>query len=231
MIELFTWPTPNGHKVHIMLEETGLKYLVRAIDINKGEQFNPNFLKISPNNKMPAIIDRNGLNGEQYSVFESGAILMYLAEKTGKFMHQDIARRYQVIQWLMFQMGNIGPMFGQAHHFRQYAPQNIPYAVDRYTKEAGRLYGVLDRQLNQREYLAEDYSIADIAIFPWTRSFERQGQTLDDYPNVKRWYEDINSRPAVKRALKVLAECRKLNIKKNDEAMLNLFGSKQYEKR
>jgi len=231
MIELFTWPTPNGHKVHIMLEETGLKYQVRAVDINKGEQFNPSFLKISPNNKMPAIIDHDGPNGKQYSVFESGAILMYLAEKTGKFIHQDITRRYQVIQWLMFQMGSIGPMFGQAHHFRQYAPKNIPYAVDRYTKEASRLYGVLNRQLNEREFLAEDYSIADIAVFPWTRSFERQGQTLDDFPNVKRWYECINSRPAVKRALNVLAKHRKANINKDEEAMRNLFGSAQYVKR
>ena len=214
-----------------MLEETGLKYLVKAIDINKGEQFNPDFLKISPNNKMPAIIDHDGPLGDQYSIFESGAILMYLAEKTGKFMQQDLVRRYQVIQWLMFQMGGIGPMFGQAHHFRQYAPQNIPYAVNRYTKEASRLYGVLDRQLNEKEYLAEDYSIADIAVFPWTRSFERQGQNLDDYPNVKRWYENINDRPAVQRALKVLSEKNKSNVKKDEEAMRNLFGSTQYKKR
>ena len=231
MIDLYTWPTSNGRKVHILLEELKLQYKVIPINIGKGDQFKPSFLKISPNNKMPAIIDHDGPKGKQYSVFESGAILIYLAEKTGKFMHQDIARRYQVIQWLMFQIGGIGPMFGQAHHFRQYAPQNIPYAVDRYTKEAGRLYRVLDRQLDDREYLAEDYSIADIAIFPWTRSYERQGQILDDYPNVKRWYEVINSRPAVKRALKVLAEYKKMNIKKDDEAMQNLFGSTQYQKR
>jgi GST-like protein len=231
MIELYTWPTPNGHKIHIMLEETGLNYLVNAIDIDKGDQFNPEFLKISPNNKMPAIIDRDGPNGMQYSLFESGAILMYLAEKSGKFMPQDIIQRYQVIQWLMFQMGSIGPMFGQAHHFRQYAPEEISYAVERYTNEVSRLYRVINQRLDTNEYLAGDYSIADIAVFPWTRSFERQGQTLDDYPNVKRWYEIINTRPAVKRGLAVLAGSRNPNVKKDDEAVSNLFGAVQYKKR
>jgi GST-like protein len=231
MIELYTWPTPNGHKIHIMLEEIGLDYLVKAIDIDKGDQFDPEFLKISPNNKMPAIIDRDGPNGERYSLFESGAILMYLAEKSGQFMQQDLIQRYQVIQWLMFQMGSVGPMFGQAHHFRQYAPEEISYAVKRYTNEVSRLYRVINQRLEKNEYLAGDYSIADIAVFPWTRSFERQGQKLDDYPNVKRWYEIINSRPAVKRALAVLAERRNSKVKKDDEAINNLFGAEQYKKR
>ncbi|MBC8337225.1 MAG: glutathione S-transferase N-terminal domain-containing protein [Rhodospirillales bacterium] len=231
MIELYTWPTPNGHKVHIMLEETGLPYTVNAININKGDQFDPEFLKISPNNKMPAIVDPDGPDGKPYSLFESGAILMYLAEKTGKFMPSEMAARYQVIQWLMFQMGGIGPLLGQAHHFRQYAPEKIPYAIDRYTNEAGRLYGVLERRLAEVEYLAGDYSIADMAAFPWTRSHERQGQNLDDFPNVKRWFAAINARPAVERALKVLADRRKPNFEKDEEARKNLFGAAQYEKR
>jgi len=231
MIDLYTWPTPNGHKVHIMLEETGLAYNVIAIDINKGDQFDPDYLKISPNNKMPAMVDSDGPDGKPYSLFESGAILMYLAEKTGKFMPADMAQRYLVIQWLMFQMGGIGPMFGQAHHFRQYAPEKIPYAIDRYTNEAGRLYGVLDRRLGEVEYLAGAYSIADMATFPWTRSHERQGHSLEDFPNVKRWFEAINARPAVARALKVLADRRKPDFEKDEEARKNLFGAAQYQKR
>ncbi|MBT3306500.1 MAG: glutathione S-transferase family protein [Alphaproteobacteria bacterium] len=231
MIDLYTWPTPNGHKVHIMLEETGLPYTVFPIDIGAGDQFDPDYLKISPNNKMPAIVDPDGPDGQPYSLFESGAILMYLAEKTGQFMPSEMAARYTVIQWLMFQMGGIGPMFGQAHHFRKYAPEKIPYAVDRYTNEAARLYGVLDRRLAEVEYLAGDYSIADIATFPWTRSYERQGQDLDDFPNVKRWFEAINARPAVERGLKVLAERRNANFQKDAEAVKNLFGAAQYQKR
>jgi GST-like protein len=231
MIDLYTWPTPNGHKVHIMLEETGLAYNVIAVDINNGDQFDPDYLKISPNNKMPAMIDPDGPEGGPYSLFESGAILMYLAEKTGRFMPSDMAARYRVLQWLMFQMGGIGPMFGQAHHFRQYAPEKIPYAVDRYTNEARRLYGVLDRRLADAEFLADDYSIADMAVFPWTRSYERQGQTLDDFANVKRWFEAINARPAVERALKVLADRRKPNFEKDVDARRNLFGTAQYQRR
>ena len=231
MIDLYTWPTPNGHKVHIMLEETGLAYNVIAVDINNGDQFDPDYLKISPNNKMPAMIDPDGPEGGPYSLFESGAILMYLAEKTGRFMPSDMAARYRVLQWLMFQMGGIGPMFGQAHHFRQYAPEKIPYAVDRYTNEARRLYGVLDRRLADAEFLADDYSIADMAVFPWTRSYERQGQTLDDFANVKRWFEAINTRPAVERALKVLAGRRKPNFEKDEDARRNLFGTAQYQRR
>ena len=233
MIDLYTWPTPNGHKIHIMLEETGLAYNVIPIDINKGDQFDPDYLKISPNNKMPAMIDTDGPDGpggKPCSLFESGAILMYLAEKTGKFMPSGMAERYQVIQWLMFQVGGIGPMFGQAHHFRQYAPSKIPYAFDRYTNEAGRLYGVLDRRLGEAEYLASDYSIADMATFPWTRSHERQGQSLDDFPNVKRWFDAIDARPAVTRALKVLADKRKPGFEKDEEAWRNLFGAAQYQR-
>ncbi|NQV83178.1 MAG: glutathione S-transferase N-terminal domain-containing protein [Rhodospirillales bacterium] len=231
MIDLYTWPTPNGHKVHIMLEETGLPYTVFPINIGAGDQFDPDYLKISPNNKMPAIVDPDGPDGQPYSLFESGAILMYLAEKTGRFMPSEMAARYQVIQWLMFQMGGVGPMFGQAHHFRQYAPEKIPYAIERYTNEAARLYGVLDRRLGEVEYLAGDYSIADMATFPWTRSYERQGQNLDDFPNVKRWFEAINARPAVERALKVLAERRNKNFEKDAEARKNLFGAAQYQRR
>ncbi|MDA1089013.1 MAG: glutathione S-transferase N-terminal domain-containing protein [Proteobacteria bacterium] len=231
MIDLYTWPTPNGHKIHIMLEETGLPYTVHAININKGDQFAPEYLKISPNNKMPAMVDPDGPDGKPYSLFESGAMLMYLAEKTGQFMPTEMAARYLVIQWLMFQMGGIGPMFGQAHHFRHYAPSRIDYAYDRYTNEAGRLYGVLDRRLAAVEFLAGDYSIADIATFPWTRSYERQGQCLDDFPNVKRWFEAINTRPAVERALKVLADARKVGIENDEDAKKNLFGAAQYQRR
>jgi len=237
MIDLYTWPTPNGHKVHIMLEETGLEYKVIPININEGDQFAADYLKISPNNKMPAMVDFDGPGGDEdggpYSLFESGAILMYLAEKTGKFMPQETRGRFLVIQWLMFQMGGIGPMFGQAHHFRQYAPDgmDLTYAVDRYTNEAGRLYGVLDRRLGESEYLAGEYSIADIATFPWTRSHERQGHSLDDFPNVKRWFDAINARPAVIEGLKVLADRRKPGWEKDSEARKNLFGATQYQRR
>ena len=220
MIDLYTWPPPNGHKIHIMLEETGLPYNVIPIDINKGDQFDPEYLKLSPNNKMPAMVDTDGPGGEPYGLFESGAILMYLAEKTGQFMPAEMAARYRVIQWLMFQMGGIGPLFGQAHHFRQYAPEGVDltYAVERYTNEAGRLYGVLDRRLGEAEYLAGDYSIADIATFPWTRSHDR-------------WFDAIDARPAVKRALKVLTDKRKLSFEKDAEARRNLFGEAQYQRR
>ncbi|MDH3412116.1 MAG: glutathione S-transferase N-terminal domain-containing protein [Gammaproteobacteria bacterium] len=230
MIELYTWPTPNGHKIHIMLEETGLAYKVHPIDISAGDQFEPEFLKISPNNKMPAMIDLDGPGGKPYSLFESGAILMYLAEKTGKFMPGEIRARYSVIQWLMFQMGGIGPLLGQAHHFRAYAPEKIPYAIDRYTNEANRLYNVLDVRLRDHEYLAGEYSIADIATFPWLRSHERQGVNLDDYPSVKRWFDVISERPAVKRGVEVLAD-RRRNGAITDEQREVMFGAKQYQRR
>ncbi len=230
MIDLYTWPTPNGHKIHIMLEETGLEYTVHPIDISAGDQFEPEFLKISPNNKMPAMVDLEGPGGKPYSLFESGAILMYLAEKTGKFMPSEIRSRYVVVQWLMFQMGGIGPLLGQAHHFRAYAPEKIPYAIDRYTNEANRLYNVLDVRLKDHEYLADEYSIADIATFPWLRSYERQGVDLNEYPNVKRWFEAIAERPAVKRGLEVLADRRRSGPISDAEREV-MFGARQYQRR
>ncbi len=228
MIDLHTWPTPNGFKVSIMLEETALPYTVFPVDISKGDQFAPDFLRISPNNKMPAIVDRDGPGGEPYSVFESGAILMYLAEKTGQFMPEEVRDRYRVIQWLMFQMGGIGPLLGQAHHFRQYAPDPIPYAIERYTNEAKRLYGVLNKRLEEEPYLAGDYSIADMACFPWIRSHERQGLDLADYPGVKRWFAAVGERPAVERGLQVLADRRRQPGKMNAEERSVLFGDQQY---
>lgn len=230
MIDLYAWPTPNGFKVSIFLEETETPYRVIPINIREGDQFKPDFLKISPNNKMPAIVDTEGPGGQPYPLFESGAILMYLAEKTGRFMPADTAERYRVIEWLMFQMGGIGPMLGQTHHFRQYAPEKIPYAIDRYTNEAGRLYGVLDRRLGETEYLAGAYSIADMATFPWLRSYERQGQNLDDFPNVKRWFSAINARPAVQRGLELLKEHQSAGPV-DAKAREMMFGSTQYQRR
>lgn len=233
MIELYTWPTPNGHKVHIMLEECGLPYSVHPIDINKGDQFDPEFLKFSPNNKMPAIIDTDGPDGAPYPLFESGAILMYLAEKTGMFMPLLPAARFTVIQWLMFQMGGIGPMFGQANHFRSYAPEKIPYAIERYTNEAGRLYRVLETRLGESPYLAgHEYTIADMATYPWVREPERRGQDIAEFPNVKRWIGAIGARPAVQRGLAVLAEHRRVpGAPLSEETRRNMFGAAQYQKR
>ena len=229
MIDLYTWPTPNGHKVHIFLEEVGMPYNVHAINIGTGDQFEPEFLKISPNNKMPAIVDQDGPGGKPYSVFESGAILLYLAEKTGQYLPSDPTGRYDVIQWLMFQMGGIGPMLGQAHHFRIYAPEKIEYAFNRYTNEASRLYNVVDKQLSQHEYLAADeYSIADMATFPWLRYHENQGQKLEDYPHLKRWYDKLEARPAVQQGLAILKDDAK---PMDDKAKALLFGKQQYEKR
>jgi len=232
MIDLYTWPTPNGHKVHIMLEETGTPYNVIPIDIGKGDQFNPDFLKISPNNKMPAIVDPDGPGGAPYSVFESGAILMYLAEKTGQFIPTDMRARYDVIQWLMFQMGGVGPMFGQAHHFLHYAPEDIEYAAARYSNEAGRLYGVMDKKLANSRYLAgEDYTIADMATFPWALNPGRKEQKPSDFPNVMRWIDEIEARPAVKVAMQVLSqEKRDLAKGMDEDTRKNLFGSAQYGK-
>jgi len=231
MIDLYTWPTPNGFKVSIMLEEIGLPYTVIPIDITAGDQFDPAYLALNPNNKMPTIVDPDGPEGRPYTVFESGAILMYLAEKSGAFMPSDVAGRYLVVQWLMFQMGGLGPMLGQAHHFRTYAPEPIPYTVERYTNEAARLYGVMDRRLGEVEYLAGDYSIADMASFPWIRPYKRQGQVLDEYPNLKRWFDAIDTRPAVKRGLEVLAD-RKGPAKDMDEKTRSvLFGDAQYARR
>ena len=230
MIDLYTWPTPNGHKVHIMLEETGLAYRVIPVDIGRGDQFDPAFLAISPNNRMPAIVDHEGPDGEAISIFESGAILVYLAGKTGRFMPDDTRGRTLVMQWLMFQMGGVGPMFGQCHHFRNYAPEPIAYAIDRYTNETGRLYGVLDKRLGEADYMAGDYSIADMATYPWTRSIERQGVDPADYPNVVRWQQRLEERPAVVRGCAVLSD-RQRSAEMTDEERDILFGSAQYERR
>jgi len=229
VIDLYTWPTPNGHKIHIMLEECALPYNVHPIDIGAGDQFKPEFLKISPNNKMPAIVDSSGPDGKPISMFESGAILIYLAGKTGRFMPADVRGKYNVLQWLMFQMGSVGPMLGQAHHFRQYAPEQIEYAVNRYTNEAKRLYGVMNRQLAQSRYIAGDYSIADIAIFPWTRSYKNQGVELEEFPHAKRWFDAIAARPAVQRGVEVLAERRRPAIDEKQRDIL--FGATQYATR
>ncbi len=230
MLDLYTWATPNGHKVHIMLEELGVDYNVIPIDIGAGDQFKPEFLKISPNNKMPALVDPDGPDGEPINLFESGAILFYLAEKTGKFMPLDPRGRYEVMKWLMFQMGGVGPMLGQAHHFRVYAPEKIEYGIERYTSEAKRLYGVLERRLAESTYLAgDDYTIADMATFPWIRNPDRKGVDMADYPNVNRWFEDIASRPAVKRGLQVL-EDKRVTGPITDEMRENYFGESQYEK-
>lgn len=230
MIDLYSWPTPNGHKVHILLEETGLPYRVHAINIGEGDQFTPEFLKVSPNNKIPAIMDPDGPGGAPISVFESGAILIYLAEKTGRFLPVEAHARIQTLEWLMFQMGGIGPMLGQTHHFLRYAPEPIPYAIDRYVSETKRLYGVLDRRLEGREFVAGDYSIADMAIFPWTRGHEGQNQKIDDFPNVKRWLAAIEARPAVQRGLAVLKDQRRTGPISAGEREV-MFGKTQYERR
>jgi GST-like protein len=232
MIDLYTWPTPNGHKVHIALEEMALPYTVIPVNINQGDQFKPDFLAISPNNKMPAIVDQDGPGGKPLPLFESGAILLYLADKVGRFCPQDKVGHFVCLEWLMFQMGGLGPMLGQAHHFRGYAPDKIPYAIDRYTNEAGRLYNVMNRRLGEVPYLAGDYSIADMACFPWARMIERQGHSFDAFPNVKRWFEAINARPAVQRGLQVLAEHTTNYAAPMDPVRREmLFGRTQYEKR
>ena len=229
MIEVYSWATPNGHKVHVMLEECGLPYRVHAVDIGAGEQFDPAFLAISPNNKIPAIVDPDGPEGQPISLFESGAILLYLAGKTGKFLPEGVPAKYEVLQWLMFQMGGVGPMLGQTHHFRVYAPERIPYAIDRYTNEAKRLYGVMDKRLARSKYLGgPEYSIADIAVFPWLRSWKNQGIDWNDYPNLKGWFDEIAGRPAVKRGVEVLAERRKPLT--DDKARSILFGDEQYKR-
>ena len=234
MIDVYSWPTPNGHKIHIMLEECGLHlgrdWRVHPIDIGAGDQFKPAFLKISPNNKIPALVDPDGPDGQPISLFESGAILLYLASKTGRFLPETDRQKFETLQWLMFQMGGVGPMLGQAHHFRIYAPQKIEYAIDRYTNEARRLYGVMDRQLAQQRYIAGDaYTIADIAIYPWLRSWQNQGIVWADYPHLKQWFDEISERPAVIRGVQVLADRRKPLV--DDKARENMFGATQYRKR
>ncbi|HUF22271.1 MAG TPA: glutathione S-transferase N-terminal domain-containing protein [Burkholderiales bacterium] len=203
MIELYTWSTPNGRKVSIMLEELGLPYTTHAIDIGRGEQFTPEFIAISPNSKIPAIVDPHGPDGAPYALFESGAILLYLSEKSGRFMPERKADRFETLQWLMFQMGGVGPMLGQTHHFLRAAPEPVPYAIERYKKETRRLYGVLDRHLADREFLSSEYSVADIATYPWIARHEWHQVVLDDFPGVNRWFGEIGARPAVQRGMKV----------------------------
>ena len=232
MIDLYTWPTPNGHKIHIMLEETGLPYRVHPVDIGAGDQFKPEFLAISPNNKMPAMVDQDGSDGKPFALAESGAMLFYLASKTGKFLPADVRSRWMVMQWVMFQMGHIGPMLGQAHHFLGYAPEKIPYAMNRYRNEANRLYGVLDKQLGKSTWVAcGEYTIADMSIMPWLRAPERQGVDMSRYPNVKGWMERMNARPAVQKALQVLADRRRPVSALTAVQRDMLFGAKQYARR
>lgn len=224
MIDLYYWPTPNGHKITIFLEETGLPYRIVPVNIGRGDQFKPDFLRISPNNRMPAIVDSEPKDGAgPLSVFESGAILLYLTEKTGRFLPQDLRHRYDVLQWLFWQMAGLGPMAGQNHHFLHYAPEKLPYAIDRYVKETSRLYAVLDTRLADRNYLAGEYSIADMASYPWIVPHERQQQNLDDFPNLKRWFEAIRARPAVVRAYEKGKEISAQPVV-DDEAKKFLFG-------
>ena len=224
MIDLYYWTTPNGHKITIFLEEAQIPYTIKPINIGKGDQFAPDFLKISPNNRIPAIVDQAPSDGgAPISVFESGAILQYLAEKTGQFLPTDVRKRFDVMQWLFWQMGGLGPMLGQNHHFSQYAPEKIPYAINRYVKETERLYGVLDTQLQDHEFIAGEYSIADMAAYPWTVPYERQGIQLDEFPHVKRWFEAIKARPAVQCAY---AKADEISTAKpmTDEERAILFG-------
>lgn len=225
-IDLYYWPTPNGWKITIMLEECGLPYALHRVNITAGDQFKPEFLAISPNNKMPAIVDPEGPDGRPISVFESGAILQYLGRKTGRFYPADERGRVEVDQWLHWQMGGFGPMLGQNHHFQHYAPEKIPYAINRYVNETKRLYGVLDKRLADREFVAGDYSIADMAILGWAKAWSRQGVDLADYPNVKRWFETLTARPAVQRGLAAGAEDRGKVDMKDPKVQAVLFGNK-----
>jgi GST-like protein len=226
-IELYYWPTPNGVKISIMLEELGVPYDVKYVNIGKGDQFQPDFLKIAPNNRMPAIIDPEGPGGEPISVFESGAILQYLGRKFGKFYPTDERKRVAVDEWLMWQMSGLGPMSGQAGHFRLYAPEKVQYGIDRYTNEVNRLYGVLNRQLEGKDYIAGEYSIADMASIGWVNAFKNYEQNLDEFPNLKRWHDTVNARPAVARGLVVGKEEReKSNLANDKEAQKILFGQK-----
>jgi GST-like protein len=230
MIDLYYWPTPNGHKVTIFLEEAGLEYRIVPVNIRKGEQFAPEFLKISPNNRMPAIVDTDGPGGKPFSLFESGAILLYLAEKTGKLMPSETRARYRVIEWLMFQMANVGPMLGQAGHFRNAAPEKIPYAIERYTNESRRLFNVLDRRLAEVPFVAGDYSIADIATYPWVvAALKAQPEQLDSRPNLKRWIDALAARPSVQKGMAVMADQPQKPLTEDERSIL--YGSKQHERR
>ena len=226
-IELHYWPTPNGWKITIMLEELGVPYEVKYVDIGRGEQFEPSFLKIAPNNRMPAIVDPEGPDGKPISIFESGAILQYLGRKFGRFYPAGERERVEVEQWLFWQVGGLGPMAGQANHFRIYAPEKVQYAIDRYTNECNRLYGVMNKRLADREFLAGDYSIADMASIGWTLGYERQGQDLDEFPHLKRWFEAMKARPAVRRGIDVGKDIReRSNIADDKEAQKILFGQR-----
>ena len=226
-IELYYWPTPNGHKITIMLEECALPYQIKYVNIGRGEQFATDFLKISPNNRMPAIIDPDGPGGRPISVFESGAILQYLGRKTGAYYPSDERTRIDVDQWLFWQIGGLGPMAGQAHHFRGYAPEKIAYAIDRYTNEINRLYGVMNKQLEERDYLAGEYSIADMASYPWVRPYKHQGQDLSEFPHLEAWYVRMHDRPAVMRAIAIgKRESGELDLAQDKEAQAVLFGQK-----
>ncbi len=225
MIDFYYWPTPNGHKVAIMLEESGLAYRLKPVNILRGEQFKPGFLKINPNNKIPAIVDRDGPGGKPFAIFESGAILQYLAEKTGQFMPREMAARFIVIQWLFFQVGGVGPMFGQCGHFLGYAPRKIPYAIDRYRNETLRLYGVMDKRLRKVPFLAGDYSIADMATWPWVHVRWLHKIDIDEFPRVKKWYEKIAARPAVQRGVGLLKADEKIG--NPDKATREVFFGRQ----
>jgi GST-like protein len=234
MIKVYSWPTPNGHKVHVMLEECGLRlgqdWEAIPINIGTGDQFKSEFLAISPNNKIPAMVDPNGPDGKPMALFESGAILLYLATKMGKFLPKTDRLKYEVLQWLMFQMGGVGPMIGQTHHFRQYAPEKIDYAINRYTNETKRLYGVMEKRLSQSPFIGcKQYSIADMAIYPWLRNWQNHGIDWADYPHLEKWFDLIGERPAVQRGVQVLADLRKPIT--TDKAREILFGSTQYQKR
>jgi GST-like protein len=228
MIDLYYWTTPNGHKITMFLEEAGLSYNITPINIGKGEQFKPEFLSIAPNNRIPALVDHEPKSGgKPLSIFESGAMLLYLAEKTGQFLPANLYGRYDVIQWTFWQMGGLGPMAGQNHHFNNYAPEKIPYAIDRYVNETNRLYGVLNKRLAGREFIADDYSIADMACYPWIVPYKNQSQNIDDFPNVKRWLADIEARPATQRAY---ARAKEVNpnfgqpVNRTEEERKILFG-------
>ena len=234
MIDVYSWATPNGHKVHIMLEECGLRlnrdWRAIPVNIGQGDQFDTDFLRISPNNKIPALVDPRGPDGKPISLFESGAILLYLAGKTGKFLPKSDRAKYEVLQWLMFQMGGVGPMLGQNHHFRIYAPEKIEYAINRYTNETKRLYGVMNKRLESSRFLAgNQYSIADMAVFPWLRNWQNQGIDWADYPHLKAWFDGIAARPAVQRGVQVLTDLRKPIT--DDKAREVLFGNTQYKSR
>jgi len=230
MIDFYIWYTSNARKVAIMLEEVGLPYRTHVIDIGRGDQFSPEFMAISPNNKIPAIVDPDGPEGTPLPVFESGAILVYLAEKTNRFLPSDGAQRYDAMQWLMFQMASVGPMFGQYNHFHNYARENIPYARERYARESGRLYDVMDKALATREYIAGDYSIADMALWPWVHNFSGRGQAPESFPSVAAWAERIGERPAVKRALEVVSSSPRQGPI-DDEHWENMYGETQYRSR